>query len=163
MAQRMNNIFISHIHEDDEGLGKLKNLLENNGRTVRDFSISSDNPNNAQSEDYIKSEILGPRIQLSGVLLVYVSKDTKGSEYVDWEIEYAHKKDKRIVGVWAYGERECEVPEALEKYANSVVGWQGNRIIEAIDGEINNWEMPDGSTRDRHEIDRYDCGKESEQ
>lgn len=163
MAQRMNNIFISHIHEDDEGLGKLKDLLKNNGRTVRDFSISSDNPNNAQSEDYIKSEILGPRIQRSGALLVYVSKDTKDSEYVDWEIEYAHKKDKQIVGVWAYGEGECEVPEALEKYANAVVGWQGNRIIEAIDGEINNWENSDGSQRDQHNIDRHDCGKESNQ
>lgn len=163
MAQRMNNIFISHIHEDDEGLGKLKDLLKNNGRTVRDFSISSDNSNDAHSEEYIKTKILGPRIKQSGVLLVYISKDTKDSEYVDWEIEYAQKKDKRIVGVWAYGEGECEVPEALEKYANAVVGWQGNRIIDAIDGKINNWEKPDGSTRDRHDIDRYDCGKESAQ
>lgn len=163
MAQTMNNIFISHIHEDDEGLGKLKDLLKNNGRTVRDFSISSDNPNNAHSEDYIKTKILGPQIKLSGVLLVYVSKDTKDSKYVDWEIEYAHKKGKQIVGVWAYGERECEVPEALDKYADAVVGWQGNKIIDAIDGKINNWENSDGSQRDRRNIDRHDCGEESKQ
>lgn len=163
MSPKMNNIFISHIHEDDEGLGKLKDLLKNNGRTVRDFSISSDNPNNAHSEDYIKNEILGPRIKLSGVLLVYISEDTKDSEYVDWEIEYAHKNNKPIVGVWAYGEKGCELPEAFEKYADALVEWRGNKIIDAIDGKINNWERPDGSTRDRHDIDRYDCGKESKQ
>lgn len=139
MAQTMNGIFISHIHEDDEGLGKLKDLLKNNGRTVRDFSISSDNFNNARSDNYIKTKILGPRIKQSEVLLVYITKDTKSSKYVNWEIEYAHKKDKRIVGVWAYGEGKCEVPEALDKYADAVVGWQGKKIVDAIDGEINNW------------------------
>ena len=41
------NTFISHIHEDDEGLGKLKSLLKDNGMTVRDYSINADNPNNA--------------------------------------------------------------------------------------------------------------------
>lgn len=139
MAQTMNSIFISHIHEDDEGLGKLKDLLKNNGRTVRDFSISSDNFNNACSDNYIKTKILGPRIKQSEVLLVYITKDTKSSKYVNWEIEYAHKKDKRIVGVWTYGEGKCEVPEALDKYADAVVGWQGKKIVDAIDGKINNW------------------------
>ena len=139
MAQTMNSIFISHIHEDDEGLEKLKDLLKNNGRTVRDFSISSDNFNNARSDNYIKTKILGPRIKQSEVLLVYITKDTKSSKYVNWEIEYAHKKDKRIVGVWAYGEGKCEVPEALDKYADAVVGWQGKKIVDAIDGKINNW------------------------
>ena len=62
MANETKNIFISHIHEDDEGLGKLKSLLKDNGMTTRDYSINADNPNNAHSEDYIKSQILAPRI-----------------------------------------------------------------------------------------------------
>ena len=66
MADETKNIFISHVHEDDAGLGKLKSLLKDNGMTIRDYSISSDNPNNAHSEDYIKSQILAPRIQQSG-------------------------------------------------------------------------------------------------
>ena len=33
------NIFISHIHEDDEGLGRLKTLLRDHGMTIRDYSI----------------------------------------------------------------------------------------------------------------------------
>ena len=159
MANETKNIFISHIHEDDEGLGKLKSLLKDNGMTIRDYSINADNPNNAHSEDYIKSQILAPRIRQSGTLVVYLSTETKDSQYVDWEIEYAHKQDKpkRIVGVWAHGERGCEVPEALKNYADAVVGWRGNRIIDAINGKIDDWENPDGTKVAPRDIKRYPC------
>ena len=75
---------------------------------IRDYSINADNPNNAHSEEYIKSQILSPRIEQSSTLLVYISPETKGSHYVNWEIEYAEKKNKRIVGVWAQGERDAK-------------------------------------------------------
>ena len=158
MADETKNIFISHIHEDDKGLGKLKSLLKDNGMTTRDYSINADNPNNARSEDYIKSDILAPRIRQSSTLAVYISPETKGSQWVDWEIEYAYKQDKRIVGVWAHGEAGCEAPEALNKYADAVVGWTGNRIIDAINGKINGWENPDGTKREPRSIERYSCG-----
>ena len=158
MTNETKNIFISHIHEDDDGLGKFKNLLKDNGMTVRDYSINADNPNNAHSEDYIKSQILAPRIQQSSTLAVYISPETKDSDYVDWEIEYAHKQDKRIVGVWAHGEAGCEVPKALDKYADAVVGWTGNRIIDAINGKIDGWENPDGTKCAPRDIERYSCG-----
>lgn len=158
MADETKNVFISHIHEDDDGLGKLKSLLKDNGMTIRDYSISKDNPNNAHSENYIKSEILAPRIRQSSTLAVYISPETKGSPWVNWEVEYAHKNDKRIVGVWANGESGCDVPDALEKYADAIVGWTGNRIIDAINGEIDGWEDPDGTTRTPRNIKRYSCG-----
>ncbi len=158
MADETKNIFISHVHEDDAGLGKLKSLLEDNGMTIRDYSINADNPNNAHSEEYIKSQILAPRIQQSGALVVYVSPETKDSKYVNWEIEYAQKQDKRIVGVWAHGEGGCEVPEALNDYADAVVGWMGNRITDAINGKIDGWENPDGTQSTPRDIKRYSCG-----
>lgn len=125
--------------------------------TVRDYSITADNPNNAHSEDYIKFQILAPRIQQSSTLVVYVSPETKDSPWVDWEIEYAQKQGKRIVGVWAHGEGGCEVPDALDKYADAVVGWIGNRIVDAINGRINDWENPDGSICPPRDIKRYSC------
>ena len=158
MADETKNIFISHIHEDDKGLEKLKGLLRDNGMVARDYSISADNPNNAHSEDYIKSEILGPRIRQSSTLVVYVSPETKESQWVDWEIEYAHKHGKQIVGVWAHGENKCEVPEALDNFADAVVGWTGNRIIDAINGKIDGWENPDGTNGSLRNIARHSCG-----
>ena len=158
MADEMKNIFISHIHEDDEGLGKLKSLLKDNGMTTRDYSINADNPNNAHSEEYIKAQILAPRIRQSSTLVVYISPETKDSKYVNWEIEYAQKQEKRIVGVWARGENGCEVPEALQDYNDAIVGWTGNLIIDAINGKITGWENPDGTPRPPRKIARHDCG-----
>ena len=63
MATDTKNVFISHVHEDDPGLAKLKGLLKDNGMVARDYSISSDNPNNAHNDDYIKGQILAPRIR----------------------------------------------------------------------------------------------------
>ena len=152
------NVFISHIHEDDAGLDKLKVLLRANGLTVRDYSINSDNPNNAHSESYIKSEILGPRIRQCSTLVVYITPETKDSTWVNWEIEYAHKNDKRIVGVWAYGERGCELPDPLDEYADAIVGWHGDSIADAIIGGIDGWQRPDGTPFPSREVRRYSCG-----
>jgi Thoeris protein ThsB, TIR-like domain len=157
MAGETNNIFISHIHEDDEELTNMKNLLEARGFHVRDSSINSANPNEAHDPDYIKSGILAPRIRWAGVLVVLISPETRNSEWVNWEIEYANKLDKRIVGVWAHGANECDVPDALELYADAVVGWQAERIKDAICGEINNWETSDGALRPDRGIARYAC------
>ena len=110
MADQTKNVFISHVHEDDAGLGNIKDLLSKNGMTIRDSSINSSNPNNAKSPDYIKSSILAPQIQWAGTLVVYVSPQTKNSEWVNWEIEYAHKLGKRIVGVWEHGAKDCDLP-----------------------------------------------------
>lgn len=157
MTTDTKNAFISHVHEDDDGLAKFKDLLKSHGKTIRDYSISADNPNNAHNEDYIKSAILGPRIRQSGVLVVYISPDTKESKWVNWEIEYAEREGKRIVGVWAHGEKGCEVPEALKKYADAVVGWQGPGIIDAIDEKVNGWHSPEGVPREPRNIPRHDC------
>ena len=157
MVEQLKNVFISHIHEDDAGLAKLKGLLKEHGVTVRDYSIHKDTPNNAHAEDYIKSAILAPRIQRSGTLLVYISPQTKNSDYVAWEIEYAQKQGKRIVGVWAYGEKGCDVPEALDNYADAIVGWTGTNIIDAIEGKVDGSYSPDGTPAAERTITRYKC------
>ncbi len=151
------NVFISHIHEDDAGLRKLKELLKDNHLEARDYSIRSDNPNNAHSEDYIKSQILAPRIRQCSTLVVYVSPKTKNSPWVNWEIEYAQKNDKRIVGVWAHGERGCDLPEALNAYADAMVGWHGNSIVDAILSTIDSWEKPDGTPAPPRQVTRHTC------
>jgi MTH538 TIR-like domain (DUF1863) len=157
MADQTKNVFISHVHEDDAGLGKIKDLLAKNGMNIRDSSINSSNPNNAKSPEYIKSNILAPQIKWAGTLLVYVSPQTKNSEWVNWEIEHAHSEGKRIVGVWEHGAKDCDLPEALNNYADAVVGWHGNSIIDAINGTSGVWENPDGGTCDARPLKRHPC------
>jgi MTH538 TIR-like domain (DUF1863) len=158
MADQTNNVFISHVHEDDAGLGKIKDLLAKNGMTIRDSSINSSNPNEAKSADYIKSGILAPQIKWAGTLVVYISPKTKNSEWVNWEIEYAQKEGKRIVGVWAHGAKDCDIPDALKNVGDAVVvGWNGNAIIDAINGTSDAWQTPDGGTCDPRPLKRHPC------
>lgn len=139
------NVFVSHIHLDDAGLPDLMNLLGKHGMEARNYSITSDKENNAKSPDYIKNEILAPRIDACSALVVYITPDTKGSEWVNWEIEYAYKQGKTIVGVWELGSKGCEVPEALEEFHNAIVGWNGENIVDAINGDIEGPYDPDGA------------------
>lgn len=148
------NVFISHRHEDDEKLQAMSSLVGDNGFTIRDSSINSAKPNQANERDYIKFQVLAPRIQWAGVLVVLISPDTRNHEWVDWEIEYAHSLGKRIIGVWTHGSAECDLPEPLERYADAVVGWQADRIILAITGDLNNWECSDGTPREPYHLER---------
>lgn len=157
MEGNTKNVFISHLHDDDAGLADLKELVKKGGLTIRDASINSSNPNNATDPDYIKTQILAPQIRWASTLLVYISPDTKNSEWVNWEIEYAEKQGKRIVGVYAHGANECDMPEALEKYADDVRGWQSGGIVDAILGNTNEWRSPTGEIRDPRPITRYGC------
>ena len=151
------NVFISHVHEDDGTLQELKQLLETNGYGIRDGSIDSSKPNDAKNPDYIKTEILAPRIQWAGTMVVLVSPQTHTSNWVEWEIEYAQKHDKRIIGVWAQGAQDSDLPENLEKYADAVVGWQADRVIDAINGKIDNWQKSDGTPWPKRDIARFKC------
>ncbi len=151
------NVFISHVHEDDAGLEKLKELVSSKGMDIRDASIHAGKENDAKSPDYIKSQILAPQIDWASTFIVYITPKTKESSWVDWEIEYAEKQGKLIIGVWGHGEQNCEVPDALEKYADAVVGWNGDRIVDAIKGKITDWDNPDGSQCAPRPIKRYGC------
>ncbi len=157
MADEIKNVFISHVHEDDDGLAKLKDLIGKGGLTVRDSSINKTNPNEARNPEYIKSQILAPQIQWASTLLVYITPKTKDSEWVNWEIEYAEKLGKRVIGIYAHGENDCEIPEALEKYADDMRGWQSGGIIDAITGKLNEWHLPSGELREPRPIKRFGC------
>ena len=137
------NVFISHLHEDDELIPKLKQLVENAGMEVRDYSITDDKPNHAHDPDYIKNGILAPQIDLCSTLVVLMTNDTSESDYVNWEIKYAVEHDKRIVGVFAQNCTDADIPEELQRYGDAaIVGWQGERVVNAINGEISDWDDP---------------------
>lgn len=158
MKNQIRNVFVSHIHEDDTHLKGLKDLAEKHGMELRDSSIRSDKPNRATSTDYIKTEILAPAIQHAGTLVVYITRDTRDSKWVDWEIRYAQRIGKRIVGVLGHGASKCDLPVAFEEYGDALVGWNGRRIVGAIRGKITDWEPPAGEPPAKRPIKRYRCG-----
>lgn len=150
------NVFISHRHEDDALVTRLKELIKRQGSSVRDSSVTSNTPNNANDDAYIKS-LLAKRIQWAGKIIVLVSPKTKDHSWVDWEIEYANKHpDKRIIGVWAPNADGCDLPEPLNRHADAVVSWNADAIIQALNGE-DNWQTPDGTDMPARSISRIGC------
>jgi hypothetical protein len=152
----LSNVFVSHLHEDDARIEGLKALVRERGLEIRDSSINATRPNNAKDPDYIKHQILAPRIDWAGTVVVLISPETKDSEYVAWEIEYAARTETRIVGVYTQGSADCDVPDGLEDYADAIVNWNVDAIVDAIRG-VNDFRDPDGTPRQQRDIARYNC------
>lgn len=144
MSTTEKNVFISHHGKDDEHISKLKNLLNSNGYILKNSSIDSTKPNQATNEEYIKA-MLRERIRWASVTLVLIGHDTHDRKWVNWEIEEAHKQGKRVVGVFIFGATDADVPEAFEKYGNTLEGWNSEKIIDAINGKSNDFKKPDGT------------------
>ena len=69
--ERARNIFISHVHEDDATLQKLKDLLTERGFEIRDASIDSSKPNKAKT--ILSPRFWAPRIRWAGAMIVLIS------------------------------------------------------------------------------------------
>lgn len=138
------NVFISHFHADGEHVHKLKELLCDKGYQLKNSSVDSTRPNWATNDEYIR-RLLRLRIQWSGTVVVLIGPHTHTRDWVDWEIEQAHKKGKKIIGVYINGARDCDVPQNFKLYGDALVGWTGDKIIDAIEGRLSNWENQDGS------------------
>lgn len=156
MSDKVCNVFISHIHEDDHRLEPLKDLLKQHGCEARDSSITSEKPNNAKNEDYIMREILQPRIDWAGTVVVLVTPETKDSDWVTSEIEYAQRQGKHVVGVWDDGETDCELPDAL-RTADHMVSWDGPQIVDAIFDRLDGWRDSKGNPMNPRIIPHHNC------
>lgn len=145
------HLFISHHHQDDNEVSKLINLLSNKGYDVRNSSVRMKPENQRRMEekkvsDKVIERILRMKISWSGTVVVLIGKDTHTRPWVDWEINKANEQGKRIVGVFARGGTESDIPPSLEKYSSAIVNWNTDSIMEAIDGK-NSFESSDGSQR----------------
>ena len=154
MADKIKNIFVSHQHNDADKIEKLKSLIGRHGIRMRDSSIyESKLKNNATNEQYIKQQLIKPQMQWAGTIVVLIGKDTAKSDYVNWEIKTAGEMGRRIVGVFLQGAKEEDVPAELNEYGHELVGWNGDKIVRAINGEDMDWEKPDGTPRDSNPAD----------
>jgi hypothetical protein len=82
-------------------------------------------------------------------LIVVVGKETHSRDWVNWEIEQAHKMGMPIVGVYENGLTEkVELPEKLVDYGTAMVSWRGESIIDALKGS-STFQNVDGSSADK--------------
>lgn len=154
------NIFVSHQHNDADKIEAFKSLIGRHGINMRDSSIYENKlKNNAHNEQYIKYELIRPQMNWAGTVVVLIGRDTAKSDYVNWEIKTAGQLGKRIVGVYLQGAKEEDIPAELNEYGHALVGWNGDKVVRAINGEDMKWENPDGTSRDEQSMDmaHYTC------
>jgi hypothetical protein len=146
------HVFISHHHADDAEVEKLTDLLGRRGYDIRNSSIRAKPANQQRLErGEVKDEtirrLLRMKISWASTVVVLIGQETHARPWVDWEIEQANRQGKRIVGVYARGGTDADKPPALEQYASSIVRWNSEKIMDAIDGADNPFELPDGTPR----------------
>ena len=149
------NVFVSHYHEDEENIKKLKDLLSDD-YCIKNFSVTTDKYNEAENEEYIKYEYLKPLINQSSTLICLIGPETHDSEWVDWEIREAEKLGKQIIGVYIQGAKDSDVPLALEEFADAIVGWNTDNIKKALGGE-SSFVNADGTPRESVSSGRVTC------
>jgi len=104
----------------------------------------------------LKSEVLAPKFNGRGTLLVYITPETKDSEWGQaGRLSMRKNWEEEIVGIYAHGANDCDVPEALEKYADRCPRMaRSDGIVDAILGKTNEWHEPSGELRDPRPISR---------
>lgn len=151
------NLFVSHKGEDESRIDDFKRLMERKDYDFRDSSIKESEPNRANDEEYIKSRYLRPAIDWAGTIVVLIGQNTHKSDWVNWEIDYAQRKGKKIIGVFLPGEKNAIIPRSLQDYADSIVGWNSEKIDEAIRNDKIFWEDDDGNFLPSDSPYRYTC------
>ncbi|WP_080931445.1 TIR domain-containing protein [Xanthomonas arboricola] len=152
MSQRR-HLFISHRFVDDASVGHLTKMLNRAGWDIRNSSVRLRQANeqrrqNGEIPERALERLLRMKVSWAQTVVVVIGRTTHRSKWVDYEIEQANRLGKRIVGIYARGEREAKLPESLEKYASSIVAWSTQSIREAIDNGENKFETPDGASRE---------------
>lgn len=145
MSDNVKKVLIIYASEEEKTLQELKEQLEQQGCEVIFISIDMLQPEEPKDLDWAEA------------LVVLISSQTGTNENVDQGIEYMEKKNKRIVGVWAPGSGESDRPKNLKLYANAIVECQGDRVLDAINGEINICYNPDGQEQPEQNIKRHNC------
>jgi len=159
------NIFISHKGEDDEHVQRLKQRLKDSGYDVRNSSYESNNPKydegrKKRPSDAVIERYLRICVNWSGTFICLIGENTHKSKWVKYEIEQAHKLDKPIIGIYKHGcANEVELPEALNKYRDYLIGWNSlDKLGDILDGKNVPPEAPDSSSAvPKYDIVRVAC------
>jgi hypothetical protein len=152
-SPKRRHVFISHHHADDSRVDELTTLLSRAGNDVRNSSVRMKPANQRRFDEGRVSEeairrVLRMKISWASTVVVLVGKETHTRPWVNWEIEQAHKQGKQIIGVYERGGTDAPLPSALEHYGTRIVSWNSDSIVDAIEGQDNRFENPDGASRE---------------
>lgn len=135
---------------------ELRDMLNRHGREADVSAIDSTSPNNANDPDYIMSRYIRPKVEWCEAIVVLITPDTQGSDWVDKEIELAKDLGRAIIGIYLPGSDVPPLSEGLADYAHAVVTYDEQQILAAVDGAITTNSDGVGNTRPSTVV-RHNC------
>uniref|UniRef100_UPI0009FA8FDF TIR domain-containing protein n=1 Tax=Alicyclobacillus sendaiensis TaxID=192387 RepID=UPI0009FA8FDF len=140
------DLFFSYYFKNKDEYDGIQRLLSERGYfDYRNGSLDEDNP--AKTTKEIEEDIQS-QINWAGTVVVLIGPGTYTRRWVNYEIDYAAEKGKRIVGVYLRGQSSSRIPASLRRLYNegykelALVRWNADSIVAAIRGK-NSWDEGD--------------------
>ncbi len=127
--QSRKNVFISFAYEDINEVNLLRGQAKNDNLDLEfnDWSVRA--PFDSDRASYIKEKIL-ERISSSSVTVVYISKHTKESSWVKWEVEQSLNLGKKVIAMHS-GSPPPTAPSFMKTNKIKLVSW--SKLADEID------------------------------
>lgn len=139
--KKSKNVFISHYGKEDDKVQRLKERFAEKGYNIRNYSVdSTKHRRKKRPSDELIKRFLRRQISWSSSLICMIGPKTHTRDWVNYEIEAAHRQGKKIVGIYTHGNNErVQLPDAFKKYGGAIIGWNS---IDKLMNIMNNKEFP---------------------
>lgn len=123
------NVFISFATEDMDEVNLLRAHAKNENSDIEFNDHSVREPYESERAEYIKRKI-AERIARSSITVVYLSKDTAQSQWVEWEVKKSLELGKKVIAVHPGDSFKGSRPSWLDEHNIKVVPWSklGDRL-----------------------------------
>jgi hypothetical protein len=127
-ALRNYNLFISHAWSYNEDYYRLEKFL-NAAPSFLWTNLSVPEHDPIEDEDDLKY-YLNAKMRPANAFLVLSGMYVPHSEWVQYEINFARRIGRPIIGIRPWGSER--IPEAVQNAATEIVGWNTDSIVSAI-------------------------------
>lgn len=122
LERKRRNVFISFAHEDLNEVNLLRGQAKNEQTDLDFIDRSLHAPFDSSRAEYIRSR-LGDRINQASMTIIYLSNDTRRSEWVAWEVRKSIELGKDIVAVHTGDRPPSRLPSFIREHGIKVVPW----------------------------------------
>jgi hypothetical protein len=125
---RTYSIFISHDWEYSDDYYRICQFLDDATNFAwRNLSVPEHAP--LDTDDMLQKN-LRDQVRPADVMLVLAGMYTARSRWMDWEMEFARRIGKPIIGIRPWG--NVQLPVVVQNNATEIVGWNTDSIVNAI-------------------------------
>ncbi len=125
---RTYSVFICHDWEYSDEYYRICNFLNDAPNfSWSNHSVPEHDP--LDSGDMLQKN-LRDQIRPADVMLVLAGMYTARSQWMDWEMDFARRIGKHIIGVKPWG--NVQLPVVVQNNADEIVGWNTDSIVNAI-------------------------------